>query len=447
MAKMRLRIISVGVFMALMSTAFGVRPAAAQDLICFTPSMSSFNGWTTTAPLQYIYPEGESYVPGIPTTGASGQNIWLSGATYNIRVWLGERAVQRIKVRAVANGFSPGGAILTVKTFYDLKVKEVKEGIFPPDPVFWVYREFSYYLTPQVVDTIEVAVVLGRDASYTVDMGLWIDEICYHSSSSFPTPTPRVVIPTGTPPFTNTPTRTRTPTRTLPSTWTPAPTSTPGGVTDTPVPTWTGTPPPTMVGVSTPDGFDNPGCIDPSDPCSIFPVIRFPTVRISTLTPVAILPTLTPLPSITNAFVIDGGRIKSITPAVTPPTQTGTLPPISGTLPPVLTPIAMMLTQQAGLPDPKNLEGTPVAGLGQAAYDAGARIGWGFGIMRQMATGEFGRVGSILSFIFALIALNLLVRLVFFFVPIAIKFFEVLIQLFNILVTVVSGFIDAITPW
>lgn len=261
--------------------------------------------------------------------------------------------------------------------------------------------------------------------------------------NSFPTPTPtptntlppptatpgptNTPYPTVTPRPTNTATRTRTPVptwtpfpNTLPPSWTPAPTSTPGGDTDTPVPTYTVTPSPTAViptqepmhstlaepSYSTPKP-PNDECTDPTDPCEYFPPLIWPEIGLESPTPVALLPTLTGLPSITPAIAATNG---------TP----GYEPVEVRRLATAITNIDYaQQTVQAG-PALIDAEGTPVY-VAQKVYEIGATVGGFWSIVRGIADSDLGPIGGFLIFLIAMIMLNVTFRLILFFVPIIIK--------------------------
>jgi len=254
-----------------------------------------------------------------------------------------------------------------------------------------------------------------------ITLNLFIDEICFNPRGTDATPT-RSIATLNNPSSTPQPTRTPIPTRTLAPSFTPAPTSTPGGATDTPVPTYTITSEATIIGMgedfTTPTGFDGSECLDPNNPCYHPPVPIFPAFVIASLTPIQAVSTLTPPPSITMRYTPQGEGTPNETPIPLEIFSTN---------------VAMVGTNAAGIPTILGPEGTPID-VRQRAYEAGANIGNAFGFFRGIVQGDWGRVGTLLTFLIALIALNILIRMIFFFIPIVLMILRVLLDVINIII-------------
>lgn len=409
---------SVKLALILLCLIAGFAPSAPvqAQVLCINPSASSYNGWGVTGTItSNAY---GNYIQGAATTTLGGDTWIISEGTYDVRFWHGKaRAIQSISVRIALSAVTTNRGELNIDLLRLPNTVLENKYAFTYPKVLASPEPHQFTFSATATDYLRVKLVLPENNGVAV-LGLWIDQVCFYPASVDPTRTPITELETSTPLYTYTPTSSLTPTRTLVSTWTPPPTSTTGGPTDTLVPTWTAehaTVPSSLI--TTPEGFDNPGCIDPSNPCPLFPVPVFPDVSISTLTPVGVPDTLTPLPSITmRAYAVGGGI-------------TGTPYPVEN----MATSIAMMSTIGAPAAVFTNLEGTPTD-LRQTTYEIGATIGGLFGFFRSTASGDWGRIGTIITFLIALIALNLMIRLVFFLVPIALTIIRIVIDVLNVLI-------------
>lgn len=309
---------------------------------------------------------------------------------------------------------------------------------------WWVGKVF---MPPyDVSDTINTVIIAARVLPASVPpggvfIGIALVEICFLQQMN-PTPTPifytpfpltasRTPIPYTPFPRTATPTASSTPTRSV--TPTSMPTHTPTQtLTFTPVThtaTVSLTPSITLTASETVPSSEAPistlpsepvpspqlpqnACTDLDNPCAIFPQPVFPTVALSVPTNVGTVNyTLTPLPSITSVG-----------------TAVGQVTAVPVALAEAATQVNLMRTE-LGMEATRILldaQGTPVD-IANTAYTFGGNIGGFFGIVRQFAdhgTG-IGRTGDILLVIIALIAFNLLVRLIIFAIPIVKTILEV----------------------
>ncbi len=237
--------------------------------------------------------------------------------------------------------------------------------------------------------------------------------------------------PTRTATITKTPTRTRTPV----PTWTRTPTFTATAtstITDTPTgtitpvtPTDTLSPtpwvyiPPTLEPTDVPMqstlaeySYSSPQppsgeCTDVGDPCYLWPDLNLPDLNLTTPTAVAMLPTLTPLPT-TSPWVLDS----SGTPVIIMVQEVNRL--------------ATAISSINGVNTTMNLvdaEGTPVM-VAQQFYQAGGEIGGFIAVIRGVLPQDIGPAGGLLLFILAMVLLNIQIRLILFLLPIIIKIIE-----------------------
>jgi len=166
-------------------------------------------------------------------------------------------------------------------------------------------------------------------------------------------------------------------------------------------------------------------CTDPSNPCDIFPPLELPDWDLESPTPIPPYGTLTPLPSMTLRSVVT--------------VEIGTGTPMFGEVAYLATYVGQVIDTIGSLSTPalNNIEGTPYE-LKQTMYEAGESIGSMVGVMRSVATADLGRVGNILLFMLALVALNILIRLLFFLVPIILRLVEFVIQVITFILDVIG---------
>ncbi|MCE7947211.1 MAG: hypothetical protein DYG88_07255 [Chloroflexi bacterium CFX4] len=290
------------------------------------------------------------------------------------------------------------------------------------------------FMPPQdVSDIVNTVIITARVLPASVPpggafIGIALTQICFLQQMN-PTPTPILYTPfprTTTPTASSTPTRsvtptsmpTYTPTQTL--TFTPVTHTATASLTPSITLTASETVPPSETPISTLPSEPVPSpqlpqnaCADPDNPCAIFPEPVFPTVALVMPTLVGTVNyTLSPLPSMTAVGTPSGQTTAVAIELMEVATQVG------------------LLQAELGMEATRILldaQGTPVD-VANAAYTFGGSIGGFFGIVRQFSehgTG-IGRTGDILLVIIALIAFNLLVRLLLFAIPIVKTILEII---------------------
>jgi hypothetical protein len=267
------------------------------------------------------------------------------------------------------------------------------------------------------------------------------------TDTPYPTITPRpptstrTATPTRTPTGTRTPTNTRTP---LPPSNTPIPTdtytpggptltpsNTPGGPTDTPPPSDTPEPPaPTETLGSTFVDYlpltpvpPDDDCTDINNPCRPFEREEYGTPYVMVATPVALLPTLTPLPSAT---------LYNIETAY--PSQRGT-PVLPIQLQPVISDLNTTIDYLQNLETSEQMTETR-----NRLYDAGQSINWMWSIVTSITQSDLGPESYLLLFLIALILLNILLRVFFFVLKVVVTLLRLFPQATAIIVIIIVVF-------
>jgi len=165
--------------------------------------------------------------------------------------------------------------------------------------------------------------------------------------------------------------------------------------------------------------YNTPGpaqapCTNPLEPCALFPPLIIPTIGIYLPTAVALLPSLTGLPSVTS-------RANALSTAGTP--TPNAISDLSGSLG---TSIAGANT--SGDTTLVDAQGTPV-NVAQGAYETGAAIGGFWSAVRGIAGADMGPVGGFLLFLIAMIMLNIQIRLLLFIIPIVVKIIQFIMDI------------------
>lgn len=416
-----------------------VAPKPAKALVCFDYSNALFPGWR----IVYGGDVRSEFFDGVTRQVVDGAPITFSDGDPGSRVQL-EYLFEPREVTSVTVFFSyaygitlPDPHELGALVFYDYGggnvINIVYDKYLRGSEIYgtqW-FRFNTAVSANGILITFDQRGVPGLEPNPFIALG--INEICFNQQLPTPTIDATFIPSTRTPTMTPSITLTRTPTLTLtPSeTFTPTPTYTLGGptVTETMTPSGTFTAGPTFASSLT--GREIPTvvegdthCLDFANPCNPIGPPVFPKIDLPSPTGIAMLSSLTALPSMTARAGTGGTPAGTVTP--------GTPGPSIGY---AATSISQMIGAFDGTPYYSNAEGTPVAGP-QGIYEAGAAMGSLFGLARGLTTAELGRVGTLLTFLIAIIALNLLIRFGVFALPIALK----LINLF-------LNFIQAILPF
>ncbi|MBX3082931.1 MAG: hypothetical protein KF716_14955 [Anaerolineae bacterium] len=252
-----------------------------------------------------------------------------------------------------------------------------------------------------------------------------------------PTPT-RTLTRTRTPTITRTPTGTRTPvpTNTPTDTFTPGgPTLTPsntlGGATDTPPPSETPEPPqPTETYASTLADYlpltpipPDDECTDINNPCRPFPQNTLQPPSFYTPTLIALLPSLTPIASVT---------IYTLQTAY--PSQRGT-PVLPIQLQPVIEQVNDTIDSLQNLQDSDQLTQAR-----NTLYQSGQSINWLWSIVTSITNSDLGPEAYLLVFLIALLTLNILLRVFFFVLKVVIVLLKLFPQATGIIVVIILIF-------
>jgi hypothetical protein len=154
----------------------------------------------------------------------------------------------------------------------------------------------------------------------------------------------------------------------------------------------------------------NTDCMDWTDPCKLWPDLNLPDPGIISPTAVAILPTLTALPSLTPAQFGTTGTPVTISELFQLSTAVDQLTQIQRDVP---------LTDGNG----------QTVSIPQRVYEAGTQMGGFFAVVRGLMESDLGPAGGLLLILFAMLILNIQVRILLFVVPIVIKIIQFILNL------------------
>lgn len=415
--KQSIKLVIVGLFLAGI-IAVNTQPAHAQSvgIFCQDFTYGPSGTWLITSGTETSDISGKYLIRGAGTTYIDGRPIELVTAD----LLFPTRAVASITLQ----GTLAYGGQMAVTTLYDdgTNVAEVERRgqVVGSSALTWTTFQFNFSANRLANRIYLYFFQYAESSSAFVNIGsiCWYPRVTETPTSSR---TPIAGTPTPSPTRTPQPTYTRSPTRTnTPQTYTPTPSLTNTPETYTPAPT--SIPSETARGTSTlgvdlfstPVGPDiDPACLDPTQGCSIFPPAQFPDIGIYSPSPVAAVATLTAFPSITRA---------------SSPTPGGTRVDTA----PLVTRVAQFATLGAGMGQGTAIfsdgEGTPVD-LPNAFNKAGGDMGSMFSILRGLTSGDIGQAGVLAVGILGLIGINLLVRVILFFIPIAALLITLFIQI------------------